>query len=355
MLNTKIKEILQNMLNGVTDRFDKREGSFIYDALAPVAEQLSSIEDEIGSVKDKFRTTNLTGQELTQRVKDITGIDRKAATKATGAVTLIGTGSISIGDLFETSDGTQFIATEYKNIVSTGTVIMEAVVAGAGGNVPAETISLFPITIPGFTAVINPNPTTGGFDEESDVDLIQRYYERLQTPATSGNKAQYKIWAKEVQGVGDAKVFPLWDGANTVKVVIIDSNREPAEAELVEEIQNYIDPGIEGLGEGVAPLGAYCTVVSAIGKVVDIEVEIIVEPGYTVEEVQPLIEAGLTNFLRSIAIKADIVSYALIGANIINTQGVMDYNSLLVNGASSNILLDAEETPVLGTVTITNE
>ncbi|MDO4302167.1 MAG: baseplate J/gp47 family protein [Clostridia bacterium] len=35
--------------------------------------------------------------------------------------------------------------------------------------------------------------------------MRDRYYLRLQMPATSGNKAHYRLWALECNGVGGAK------------------------------------------------------------------------------------------------------------------------------------------------------
>lgn len=346
------KEILNTMLDIVSDNFDKREGSFIYDSLAPVAEGLSYRDNDLKGIESKFKTSNLSGDELSYRVSDITGMERKKATRSIGEIVVSGTGNISIGNLFETSQGIQFRSIEDKEIIESGTINIEAVTAGSNSNVAANTITMFPITISGITAVNNLNPTIDGFNEESDKDLRERYYERLRTPATSGNKVHYVNWAKEVQGVGEAKVFSLWNGDNTVKVVIIDADREPASAELVETVQNYIDPNSLGLGEGVAPLGAYCTVTSAIEKTIDVIFDLVIDPSYTLEEVEPLVEESLTNFLRGIAFKADTVSYALIGANIINTSGVLDYNNLQVNLATANIVLGDEEAPVLGSVII---
>ncbi len=346
------QEVLNDMLNEVSQTYDKREGSFIYDALAPAAKQFAKTDENIKVVEEKLSIDKLSGAELRQRVRERTGIIAREATRAIGKVQLTGTGTIQTGDLFETQSGTQFRATETKAITTSGLVSIEAVVAGPGGVVPASTIILFPITLAGFTAVTNPEPTYDGFEAESDADLLQRYYERVRTPATSGNKAHYINWAKEVPGVGDAKVFPLWAGNNTVKVTIINANKEPASTELIETVQEHVDPGGLGLGEGQAPIGAYCTTVSANAKVIDVNFAAMLEPGYTIEQVQPLAEASLTNYLRSIAFKAEIVSYALIGANIINTEGILDYTELLVNGGTANILLDIEETPVLGTVII---
>lgn len=347
-----MEEILKAMLDSISSRYDTREGSFIFDALAATAKQLKLIDRNIAQAQNKFITTNLTGDELTLRVKDITGIERKSATKATGIVTVTGTGTIYSGALFETAGGIQFKAIESKNITGSGTVKVEAVIPGANGNVASNTITQFPVTIAGITAVRNEDPTTGGFEEESDEDLIQRYYEKLQTPATSGNKISYLNWAKEVEGVGDAKVFPLWNGTNTVKVVIIDSNRQPATPALVDSVQGYIDPDSSGLGEGEAPIGAHCTVVSAAGLDVDVSVEITLKTNYVLSTVKENIRDSLIEFFKSIAFKENFVSYALIGNAILNSEGVADYAFLTINGSTSNIPIGEEEVAVLGGLTV---
>ncbi|MED1850358.1 baseplate J/gp47 family protein [Brevibacillus borstelensis] len=345
------KEILTEMMSSLSSRYDKRPGNFAYDFLAPVAERFEKTDDEIAAVEDKLDIANLSGTELEQRIYERTAIERKKATHAIGSVTVTGTGTIFVGDLFETPGGVQFQATEQKNIVVSGTVNVEAVEAGAGGNVPANTITLFPVTLAGFTAVNNPEPTKDGFDAESDDDLLQRYYERIRTPATSGNKHHYKNWAKETPGVGDARVIPLWNGDNTVKVIIIDSDRKPASEALVQAVQNHIDPGITGDGSGAAPLGAFCTVVSATGVEINVSVKVTLSSGYTLQQVTDNIRDNITQYLKEIAFAESIVSYAKIGAAILDSAGVEDYANLLVNGGTANIAIDYEEVAVLGTVT----
>ncbi|QQE75225.1 baseplate J/gp47 family protein [Brevibacillus composti] len=350
-MSTK-NEILTEMLNAVPSSYDKRAGNFMYDALAPVAERFEKTDQSIETAKEKLSIENLAGDELAQRIKERTGIERKEATRSVGSVVVTGTGAINVGDLFETPGGVQFEATEKKNIVMSGTVSIRAVVPGSSGNVPANTITMFPVTLAGFTAVTNPSPTTDGFDAESDVDLLQRYYERIRTPATSGNKHHYKNWAKEVPGVGDARVIPLWNGDNTVKVVIIDSDRKPASQSIVDAVQEYIDPGIAGDGSGAAPLGAYCTVVSATGVDIDVSVTITLSAGYTLQQATENIQERLRQYLKEIAFVEPVVSYAKIGAAILESEGVEDYSGLTVNGGTANISIDTEEVAVLGTVTV---
>ena len=70
--------------------------------------------------------------------------------------------------------------------------------------------------------------------------------------------------------MGGVQIYPLGHGDNTVDVVIIDADGEPADTELVGRVQAHIDPGSQGLGEGEAPIGAYCYVSGAEGVSVDL-------------------------------------------------------------------------------------
>lgn len=346
-------DILTALLSAIPDTYDKSVGSFIYDSLAAVAEQISGMDTSISAAQDKLSIGNLIGDELASRVNERTGLTRKAATYAIGIVTVTGTGTINIGALFETAAGTQFEATETKVIAASGSVNIQAVIAGSAGDVPTGTITLFPVTLTGFTAVTNGSPTEGGFDAESDADLLQRYYDYVQAPATSGNKNEYVIWAKSVSGVGDARVIALWNGNNTVKVVILDSNKQPASAPIVLNVQNYIDPGITGLGDGVAPIGAFVTVASATAVNINISVTIVLSAGYSLPIATTNIQAALTSYFQTIAFKQSSVSYAQVGEAILNAAGVEDYSGLTVNGGTTNITVSDLFVAVLGTTTIT--
>lgn len=347
-------EIVSDMLGRIPNKYDKREGSFIYDSVAPVAKELENTYTDIEGVADKLNIENLKGDELATFVCQRTGIIRLPATHATGELTVTGNGTVNEGDLFETSSGIQFEAIETVVIATSGTVNIQAVVAGPAGNVPAEQITLMPITIQGITAAINNEPTIDGFEAESDAALLARYYERRRTPATSGNKAHYINWAKEVAGVGNAKAYPLWDGDNTVKVRIIDADKQPASAGLVDLVQEYIDPLSAGLGEGQAPIGAYCTVESA--GTLTISVVVTVVKDLSVDDItrQANVEEALTAYLADIAFVSDYVGYGNIGSAILASAGIEGYENLTVNGGTSNVAIGDTEVAILGTV-ILNE
>lgn len=354
MYDDRTTDNLQNeMLTQVSTQYNKSVGSFVWDILKAIAIKLNEIYTNLISLSNKFDINTLTSTDLDNFITQRSGISRRTATKAIGTLTITGTGTININDVFETATGIQFVATETKAITASGTISIEAVNAGDSGNVDAETIIYMPITLTGITACTNNSETAGGYEQETDDELRERYLEYLAEPPTSGNAASYKAWAKSVSGVGDAKVIPLWDGVNTVKVLIIDSNNEPASETIVNNVQEYIDPNSEGLGNGVAPLGAYCTVESATAKSISVTVTVIKDTAYTDATVQNNVEQSITEYLQSIAFVRTYVSYGNIGVAIFNADGVIDYASLEVNSGTSNITLLENEVAVLDSVVIT--
>lgn len=350
--NNAKEDILSRMKNNIGNDIDKNEGSFIYDSLNPNAVELEKIYENLDDISGKFDIYNLSTSELETRVYQRTGINKKAATYATGTLTATGNGTINAGALFQTSAGVQFEATETVVIQASGRVNVKAVLSGSFGNIPTGQITIMPVTITGITSVTNNDITSGGYDQESDSALIQRYLDKVQAPSTSGNKAQFKSWAESVTGVGMAKVFPLWNGNNTVGIVIVDSNKQPASDDLVAKVQNYIDPGVTGLGNGAAPIGAFCTIQSAAGKIIDISFTAVKDPNFNDVQRQTSVEANLINYLKSIAFTNAAVSYAQIGAIILDSDGILDYSNLTVNLGTSNISLAVSEVPVKGVVTI---
>mgnify|MGYP001375889631 CR=1 FL=1 len=353
MFEDKNRNVIhEEMLNDISDEYDKTPGSPIYISTRPAAIQSEKIYQSLDKVVGKLDVENLKDNELARFVNQRSGITRRQATFAVGTLNVTGTGTITQGDLFETESGVQFTATETKEIISSGTVHIQAVLPGAIGNVLANQITVIPVTITGIASVTNINPTTEGYNAETDNELRQRYYERTRTPSTSGNRHHYKNWAKEVPGVGDARIIPLWNGDNTVKVIIIDSEKKPASTELVDAVQDYIDPGITGTGDGAAPIGAYCTVVSAAGLDINISFTAVKDPAYSDEDIQNNVEQAIVDYLKEIAFMEDYVSYARIGSLILNSPGINDYTDLTVNGGMNNIQVTNEQVAVLGGVTI---
>ncbi len=349
------ENIKQEMLDMIDADVLKMAGTFTNDILSPSSIKQAEIYMELSYLATKLDIETLEGEELEMIINQRTGIKRRQATKAKGQVTFKGDiGAIIDKGTIISNRLVQYETLEEVVIGEDGTVSVniQCLEEGSNGNALANTITEFTVAIPGITEVYNENDILEGYDAETDDSLLQRYYEYVRIPATSGNVYHYIHWAKEVEGVGDVKVTPIWQGMNTVKVTIIDDKMKPANEKLVNKVQEHIDPNSEGLGYGSAPLGAKCTVVSAKSEIINLDVNIKRDTSYTLEEVQENIFQSIEDYFKTIGLKQREVSYAKIGAAILDANGIIDYSDLLVNGDTSNIILADEEVPIFGEVVI---
>lgn len=274
------------------------------------------------------------------------GCYRKAGNKAIGELEVYGTGTIPAGSLFQTSEGIRFMAVSETKVEGSGTIAIEAYTAGESGNVAAGTITKIPINIPLFTGCNNPAATYDGFDEESDDELRERALQRMRFPAASGNPRHYISWALEIVGVGAVRVQRCWAGAGTVKIVVIDSNFEPANEELLERVREKI--------EAERPIGAEVTIVSA--EPVPINVSAAIRGSVDADEFRSSVEGYLVKLANQSLTtyegneNLDYVSIAQIGRYILQA-GADDYTELKLNGAAENVALGFSDLPALGEVT----
>lgn len=337
--------------NNLSNEYEKTPGYLVWDIAEAVGQELDEQDLEILKTRLMLDADNLTGNELTRFVKQRKGIVRKEAASAIGEVTVYGNGIVSVGDIFETENGVQFRATEEITVTDNALIAIEAIIPGNNGIVGAHSITQMPVTIEGISACDNTEPTHDGYDEESDTELRERYYTALRTPSNGANKAQYKQWALEVSGVGDAKVFPLGHGNNTVDIVIINALKNIASQELVAEVQSYIDPSSQGKGEGKAMIGARCYVESATALNISVTAKLTIEGVQS--EVEAKVRAAISKYLASIAFTDSTVSYAQISNAIIDVSEVLDLENLKVNNGTVNIAVPERKVAILSGVTFT--
>lgn len=343
------------MLSEIPDSYQKTIGYPMWDITRAFAVGAEALAAEIRQEAAKLNVDHLTGDELTRFVYQYRGIPRRAATYATGVVTVTGYGTVPEGSLFETPGGIQFAATQTVKIRDSGTVPIRAIYAGPSGNVPAETITDIPVTIPGVVSVTNAAATMGGYTAESDDALRERYYVNVREPPTSGNISHYKSWALSIPGVGGAKIVPLGHGDWTVDVVIISDTHGAADAGLVERVQDHIDPGSTGHGDGVAPIGARCYVSSASTLPIAVSVSVVLAAPEDVENVKCEVQNAITAYLASLPFDdqtPSYISHARIGSVLLDIPDILDYRDLRLNDAAANITPAEREIAVLGEVTL---
>ena len=345
-------EILTDLLAAMPDSYQKTVGYPTHDLLAAAALRMQGTDEEVAAMRAALDPENLTGGDLDRYVFPRAGLERRQATFATGVLTVTGTGMVNQGDLFESGGGVQFAASETVQITGEGQVRVTCRVDGAAGNLPAHSITQMPVTLQGIAACDNPEPTTGGYDEEDDAAYYARYLLKIRTPATSGNVYHYQSWALEVAGVGAVQVFPLARGSGTVDIVLIDSTGQPAPPDLVQQVQDYIDPDGTGEGYGQAPIGAQCLVEAATGTEITLTGKVFKLNTMAEEAVTAGIKAAVGAYLAEIAFQQDYVSLARITERILAVEGVRDLEKLTLNGGTDNVHLDERACAVLGEVNL---
>ena len=366
--------ILQAMLDRVSDSYDKRDTSPIQTALGPAAYALEEFYLELAKVQQSAFIQTAVGDDLDQ-LAIMGGISRNAASSAVRLGTF--NVQVPIGARFSTingADSINFVVTSYAGQVgSSYTYDLTAETAGSIGN---EYIgAILPITsIVGLTSATISTILVAGEDEEDDETLRARLIESLQADAFAGNVAAYREHVLAIPGAGGVQVYPAGNGAGTVVLSVIDGDYNAASSYLVDEIQTDIDPTVnQGIGLGFAPIGATVTVTTPTEIGIDINGTVTVAPGKTFGQIEPLIEAALEAYLLSVRkswdtnVSASSVMYdadvyiSQITSAIISVPGVQNVTGVTIGRhgstpAATDVVLtetgSTQELPVIGTVNI---
>lgn len=338
------------MLQNIPNEWNKSEGYPVYDITRGFSFALDELDARIETVKKQQSVRNLSGSDLEKVIEERTGLTRKTGVKAVGRVKIVsGQGTVLKTDLFATENDIYFQSLESKDVTAGDYVLVECTEGGLVGNVGTGTITVVPKTITGISQITNDEPTTGGYDTETDESLLERYFDRLRNPVNGVNTNQYIAWANSVAGVGGARCIPIWNGKNTVKVIIIGNDYKPASENVVKLVQDYIDPNKNGDGSGVATIGAVTTVVSAKTKPIKVTIKGAKFSG-DVNTLKAEIKDTIDRYIRQSAFNTDYVSIAKIGALIIDIDGVIDFKELKLNDAHDSIQIENDACGVLSGV-----
>ena len=336
------------MLENVDPAIDQREGSVTHDLTMPAAIEIANAYIELDAVLALGFAETSEGEYLDMRASEH-GVTRKEALKAQGSVILTGPVATVVpeGTRLQTAAEVFFVTLANVTLTSgTATVNAEAEEAGLAGNVATGEIdALAPGDLYGIVTVTNTAAFDGGADTEDDASLLARLMDRVQRPATSGNAAHYKQWALEVAGVGDAKVYPVWNGGGTVKVVLLDTEKTAPAPSVVDAAAAYI--------ETQRPIGAAVTVVGATELAINVSATLTLDSGIDIADVQTQFTTALTDYLKSVAFTGEQIRYTRIANLLIDVAGVIDYASLTVNGGTANIVPTDVQVGVSGSVTLT--
>lgn len=342
------EEILQRMLDRVPNNIDKREGSIIYNALAPAAVELAQMYIEAERILNEGFADTASREYLIKRAAE-RGITPYPATPAIvkGEFNI----DVPIGSRFSLDD-LNYVVTEK---ISDGIFKLQCETVGSKANSYLGT--LIPIEyIEGLTTAEVTEILVPGEDEEETEAFRERYFQSFESQAFGGNVADYKQKIKAIPGVGGVKVYPVWNGGGTVKLVILNSEYKKPSSVFINQLQTIIDPiQNQGEGLGIAPIGHFVTVVGVKETVVNISTTITYQDGYSWNDIKPYVENVIDEYFLELSKEWEneknlIVRISQIETRILNIAGVIDIYDTKINNATQNLILDEENIPVRGEI-----
>lgn len=370
-LRTKTYDsLVQQCLDDITQDIDKRQGSIIFDSVAPTCVIATNLYIELLMYYINTDIFNAKGAYLTRRCSGF-GVDRYLATYAERKITLTYNDNrpytINLGERFSTISETSPIFYTVTSKMSDGVYVATCETIGTVGN---EYIGdLLPVrNLVDLGNAYMDDVTTPARDDEEDEPLRERTLEWLRRKPYGGNVSHYKTWAKEIKSVGAVQVYPTWDGGGSVKLSILDPEYNLVIDSFIQQVKELFDPiASQGNGLGIAPIGHTVTVVTPTEVVFNITADLLLEQGYEISQVQTSVENAVKNYLLEIRKnwdKNDILNnYSsavylsrLISA-ILDVDKVLNVKNCKINGTELDVVLTqsgtTQQVPKLGTVVLT--
>ncbi len=360
-----VAEIQQKMLDGLPSDIDKSEGQYPWQfCIGTAIEKSEMVQFQLLETLRLIFPQFAYGMWLDLH-GETRGLPRNVATYAVGNLTVAGTTGtvIPLGFAFSTeatSDTANIIfeTTEETIIPAEGTVTIpiKAAVAGAQGNVIANTITLMVNPIKEITSITNPAILAGGNEEESDDNYRGRIieYDATQGASFIGNVSDYERWATDGTGVGLVSVTPPADDTGVIEIALLEtttgeaipsSNPEPYRTWVINKIMSPSNPSLR-----LAPINAQISVVGSTAVDIYIKANIETDGTRTIAQITSDFVAGLKNYYKT-AVNQGEVKYSVIGSLITLTAGVYDYNTLLIKSddgeyGTGNITIAQYESPL---------
>jgi uncharacterized phage protein gp47/JayE len=268
---------------------------------------------------------------------------RKAATLASGSVTVTGLDGTVVPLATQLSDNTITYETTEAITVGTGPTEVHVIAIDpgiAGNHLPGDFLS-FVTSISGVDGQGVVVTLSGGTDVETDDELRARILRRIQQPPMGGAAYDYEAWALAVPGVTRAWAAPE-QGTGTITVrFLMDDLRASDDGwptpDDVQTVHNYVN-----LKRPVAVKDCY--VLAPIKQFIDVTIENL-QPNTT--DVKAAIEQSLRDMLFELAAPGQTIFAAWISMAILNAPGVVSFK--LVTD-QDNVMPSLGHMAVLGTL-----
>ena len=214
------ENILDRSLARVASDVDKREGSVIMNAIAPVSAEHADVYIQLGNIVNNGYADTAVREFLILRCKE-RGIIPYEATKATlkGKFNM----EIPIGSRFNLNE-LNYVATAFiESADGYFYYQMECETEGTNGNKFFGELSSIEYIDKDLTGELT-ELLIPAEDEEDTEALRTRYLNSFDSNPFGGNKQDYVEKTDALDGVGGTVVIPVWNGGGTVKLIIINSD-----------------------------------------------------------------------------------------------------------------------------------
>lgn len=390
--------LLDRMLSRVSGKFDKREGSVIFDTHSPTALELQFIYIELERIINESYGDTASREFLVRRCRE-RGITPYPASKAVLKGEFAPADIDVAGKRFNI-DSVNYTVTEK---IGGGEYRVECETAGTAGN--GQLGEMIPIDyIDGLQRAELTEVLIPGEDEEDTEELRKRYFNSFDEKAFGGNVRDYLEKTDAIAGVGSTKVTRVWNGGlrpadmipsaevrewyetvkptlsgsigkwletvfnaaeqkqlttgGTVLLTILDSDFGVPSETLLETVRETIDPdGNAGEGMGLAPIGHLVSVKGANGVKINISADITFDAGYGQSRLQSSIDGAVSDYLAELRkswaeAPCLTVRISQIETRILGIKGIVDIENTAVNGSRENLTLGGFDVPVFGGVSV---
>lgn len=361
---------LNLMLDNVPNDIDKREGSIIYDAVAPAAMVSAQQSLSLANIIRETYIKTAQGEFLDYRAVEH-GTSRYAATNTEVKARFNDDDgkpvNVEVGDRFASIAESPIFYTVIK-ANDDGTAEMQAEESGTIANsYLGQVLPVTPNDNLAWAEIIE--ITIPARDEENDEHLRARLLNTNSWVAYGGNVADYLDMTSKISDVGATQVYPVWNGAGTVKLVILNNDLMPASQTLIKKVKEEIDPeDNETQGYGLAPIDHQVTVVAPETFEVNITMNVTIAENANIDTIRTNIKASLEELFKSLRKDWSTIDsvtgrgYKLtvyrskILSRVMTLEGVANATMPRLNGKDEDLQLVFDNTtsqlPVLGEVTV---
>ena len=341
------EKTMSRMLDTISDDFDKRETSIIYQAVAMVVPELMLLQSDIELMEDEAFPDSCNYNSLV-RFSGLRNIHPRQATR--GIVIAEFSKDIEIGARFNCEER------NYEVLEKINTNKYKLIAEETGH---IESIGeLTPINdMPDLRTAKITSVYLDGREEESLESLRKRYMESLDYQAFGGNRADYIEKVTSVDGVGACKVFRRSKATSSevgkITIVIVDTTYKNASSELIKNVASVLTPTEDGEGAGLAPIGHKVTVVGAEKQTVNVKTRITIERD--IDDITRDLTKAVEEYLHELRTgfgsdEATVVRISAIENKILGIKGVIDVSNTTINGVEKNLTIEDKSIPVIGEV-----